>query len=363
MSGGLKHALKDRARGGLRVALGAMTPWPALREPVEGYSIILGAPWALRDLLSINLEFIARCETPRLVDVHVVFDRCFREGMPAFERTTMDQWGGRLPLRFHHYPKATGRLVERANISTFYNGLNIVTALSANRARAMILHDFDLYPTETAYFERLAEPVLAGGMRFAGVERTIYDGLTEADNIWGTWGLAMDAVWLRNTRKPAEIFHRRSTLPDGRRILLDPFSWLQLGTEKRTGVEAITLDHFCHVKNLCSTYLRLHSSKAIKVAWRLHYLLYLQDAAERGSARIEGLTEQMERASGRRLEIEGLDIDFAGVDPTCANVLDRELREMDRALFGEVRPAVDRFIGATRAFLGAASPRAASGAA
>ena len=347
----LPSQLIDSAlRGAVREALGRLVPWPRLEAPREKYSIIVGTPWALRHILDVNLRCIARCDLPRLDRIHVVLDRPLKPGMEAFADNVRSRWRS-LPIHVQWHAPISGLLAERTNVSTFFNGMNILTALSECRSRAMVLHDFDLYPLRRDYFELLASRILDDDLRFAGLERTSFDGLTEEDEIYGTWGLAMDAFWLRNEIRPADVLHRSHKLPDGRRTMLDPFSWLQLHEPRRDGVRGLSPEDVCHVKNLCSTYLRMSRGQRVRVAWRVHYLVYLEDVAEDTTKRMEDLTRKMLATRGCELTVHGQTVDFSGVDWTCSNVLERELNSMETMLFGEMRQVVADFITATRAFL------------
>lgn len=333
-----------------RETIGRLMHWPAMKQPVEGYSIILGVPWMLRHVLSVNLRAISRCDLSRVVDIHVILDRPEKPGMRAYIAEHTKAWPD-LPLRFSWQPRATGSICERVNVSTFYNGLNILTALSQCRARAAVLHDFDLYPLRADYFEKLGARILDDGLRFAGLERTVYDGLREDDDIYGTWGLSMDAAWLRNDRRPGEILHRQERLDDGRLIRLDPFSWMQLSEPKRGGVEGMTPADVCHVKNLCSTYLRLQSRQPVHVAWRLHYLAYLEDVSAGTEERMRDTIAQMKAAPERIITMYGQEVDFTGVHWTCGNVLRREIFKLDEFLHGGVRPGVQEFADVSAEFM------------
>lgn len=332
----------------------ALSPWPRLDYPEPGYSIMLGVPWDLRHLLPVNLRFIDRCDLDGLVDLHVVFDRRRREGMDELAEEMRRRFPD-LPLRFHHYRPLPGAVVEKAHVSTFYNSLNCVTALAACRTRTMVLHDFDLYPLRPDYFREIAAALDRACVRFAGVERTNFDGLRDEDEIFGTWALAMDAQWLRNRRRPREIFHRVARVggSGGRTVSLDPFSWLQLKTS-RGPVSAFGPEAWCHVQNLCSAYLRFIGGQTVDIAWRLHNLWYLEE--------LSGHPENLERAHGqmlaaaargdRTIAVAGRTIDFDGVHPTCADKLRKEVTRMERALHGRTRPEIARYLDAADAFFG-----------
>jgi hypothetical protein len=336
-------------RDGVRLLLKAVLRWTPEPAWTPGYSIILGVPWHLRHLLNTNLRFIARQDRTNLRAVHCVLDRVAPDTLATMREKVLQQFPD-LPLQFHCYRGFVGRVIERADVSTFYNGMNCATALQAIETRHAILHDFDLYPLAADYFERVYRQMQRDGLRFCGTEFTRFDGLTDEDRIIGTWCLGMDVEWLRRECRLVDIFHVLQRIRD-RWVSLDPFSQIQFNRQPpRALVDGVERTDFCHVTNLCSSYLRFSTGRPLAVAWRLHYLWYLEHLE--GVRPLSSVTDAMSRATDRFLAIDGRRIDFGDVHPTCANVLERELHQMDRALFGEVRPETAEYIAAFREFLG-----------
>ena len=344
---------KKRVRGMLgrelaKAAIAALIDWPRMGHVTRGYSVILGVPWHLRHLLEVNLRFLAKLDRQNLRAIHVVLDRPNRSERNRLEQNSRTQYP-QLPLTFHCYQGLAGQIVERLDISTFYNSMNCATALAAIDSSHAILHDFDLFPLRADYFERIYAKMLREQLHYCGVELTCFDGLTSEDQVLGTWGLGMDVEWLRRTHRPIEIFHTVRRLGD-RVISLDPFSDSQLRAGvRRAMISTSASDDFCHVKNLCSSYLRFSTGRWVNIAWRLHYLWYLESLV--GLRKLEDVIEQMEHCDGTRLEVDGRTVDFIGTHPTCANVLRSELTRMDEFLFGEVRPEVVQYVDSFWAFL------------
>jgi hypothetical protein len=325
-----------------------MLHWRPLEEPEPGFSIILGVPWDLRHLLPVNLEFVRRTDTTDLRQLHIIFDRRERPGaadlIDAVQRDFTD-----LPLTFRFYPHLSGRLVEKTNVSTFYNSMNTVLGLGDCTTRYAILHDFDLYPLVPNYFTDVVSAMRHRQLRFCGLETTPFDGLTPEDLILGTWCLGIDVQWLRANHRPIECFHKVAKV-SGRLVNLDPYSYLQTKVPKRDLVRTIDGSACCHVKNLCSTYLRFVTGRWAKIVWRLHYVWYLEYLCGT-DANFLAAMKAMQQADGSKLVVRDYDVDFAGTDPTCANVLRDELTRMETFLHGHCRPEVTEYVDAFEEFL------------
>jgi len=342
-------------RESVKLALRPLLRWRRMLEPEEGFSIVLGVPWDLRHLLGVNLRFMSRTNLTDLRRVHLVFDRRARPGMNELEAEARRQFP-HLPLAFDHYPAAAGRLVEAVNVSTFYNSMNCATALPAVTTRYAVMHDFDLYPLVPNYFQAIVTRMREDGLRFCGIQRTHFDGLTDEDDIIGTWCLGVDVEWLREKYRPIDIFHKVERVR-GQWVTLDPFSSIQRRTPERGLAQPLDSSAFCHVGNLCASYMRYRSGQRVRFAWKLHYLWYLE--AISGQDRLLAITVAMDSAQDGVLRIDGgFEEDFGGVDPTCANVLRGELTTMDGFLYGRCRAHVAQYVDAFERFLSRAQSQA-----
>jgi hypothetical protein len=330
--------------------LAPLVSWSPLRDPADGFSIVLGTPWALRHLLPVNLRFLAGTDRRRLDKVLVVFDRVRQPGADAFVQDVARRFR-ELPLEFHFHPPLPGRIVRLVNQSKFYACLNWVTGLKYTRTRYAVLHDFDLYPVVPNFFTEIVGAMETRGLRFSGAEHTHFAGLTERDALIGTWELGIDVRWLRDTCRPLDCFHSVAQV-NGRRVDLDGFSEIQSRTPRRALAGAVGRDSYAHVTNLCSTYLRYQKRERVDVAWRLHYLWYLESLAhESGPRRLAALAEAMRRSPSSRLVFEGYHADFSGTHVTCSNVLRQDLLRMEEALFGACRPEAAEYLDAFEQFL------------
>lgn len=337
-----KHPLRQRfGREIVKSILSPMLSWCHLKSPVEGFSIILGVPWDLRHLLSVNLQFVAKTDLTRLNKVFVVFDRRSRSEMVTIEEKIRREFPS-LPLEFLCYPDVSGWIIEKVHVSTFYNSMNTTLAIGRCNTKYVVLHDFDLYPLRVDHFTSIIDAMQRNQWRFAGHELTHFDGLKDEDRQIGTWTLGIDVEWLRSQHRPIDCFHC-VTSHAGRTFNLDPFARIQFQTRARGLTEGFDEASFCHVKNLCSTYLRLLKRAPLKVAWRLHYLWYLEHLSG-NSDRLGDVIQAMQCSKDGILLVDQYSADFRNTHASCGNVLRRELQMMEQFLYGETFGNVQAYL-------------------
>lgn len=335
-------------RDALKKILGPLLRWSPMDKPREGFSIVLGVPWALRHLLPVNLQFVERTDLSQLHRIHIVFDRIAQDGGDAFIAQIRGSFP-KLPMTFRFHPPIAGRFVGLINQSKFYASMNWTLGLGQCETRYAVLHDFDLYPLVPNYFTSMVEAMRDRALRFTGVEYTHYDELESSHALIGTWALGIDVAWLRQHYRPIECFHAVERI-SGRRFDLDAFTFIQSKTPQRNLVGVVTSKDMAHVRNLVSTYLRFSKGERFDVVWRLHHMWYLEALCGRND-RLDQLVRIMDEATSSRLRVDESVAELADTHVTCANVLRDELLPMERFLFGQPRPEVLAYVAAFERFL------------
>jgi len=105
-----------------------------------------------------------------------------------------------------------------------------------------------------------------------------------------------------------------------------------------------------HGKNLCATYQQLMKGEKKRVAWRLHFIWYLESLMQ-GTHILEEQIAAMQNASNGILTFHGREVDLSQEHVTCANVLEEDVTRMEEFLFGECREKVIAFVRSFRKFL------------
>jgi len=332
----------------LKRVLGAFLDWTPIHNPKDGFSIILGVPWALRHLLQVNLQFVAKTDLVQLHRIHIVFDRIKQHGAEEFIARMHQSFPG-LPMTFRFHPPISGHLTGLIDQSKFYASMNWTLGLGECETRYAVLHDFDLYPLVPHYFSAMVAVMRGRGLRFTGVEWTHFDGLDSSHALIGTWALGIDAAWLRKNYRPIDCFHAVENI-SGQRFDLDAFTFIQSTTPARALAGLVTSEDMAHVRNLVSTYLRFSKGEHFDVVWRLHQMWYMESICGR-EERLRDLVESMDNATSSRLHVDETVAEFAKTHVTCANVLRDQLLPMERFLYGQPRQEVLAYSDAFERFL------------
>ena len=331
----------------VRTLLRLLLRWTHTTGDRPGYCIVLGVPWMLRELLDVNLRFVDGCDLTDLDTIHIVFDRVAQPEGDDLIAQTKQRFPG-LPLAFHFHPDRTGKLIGASNNASLFACMNWMLGLRAARTKYVLLHDFDLYPIEPLYFRNLHRNLRDRQLHFTANERTYFDGLTDEDNILGTWSLGIDADWLRENFKPVHCFHAVAKV-FGRWTSLDGLTHIETHTDRRALCDVFLPDHAVHVTNLCSVYRRYRSGQDFDPVWRLHLLWYLQFVAG-DAAPMQQATEAMRQTTSPTLSFDRNTIDFSQSHHTCGNVVRDCITRMEHALQGSVRDQVAAYLAASDAF-------------
>lgn len=328
--------------------LAPLLHWRPLETVHDGFSIILGVPWALRHLLPVNLRFVNQTDIHNLHRIHIIFDRITQKGAQEFILAISKEFKT-LPITYSFHPPIAGHLIQFIDQSKFYASMNWTMGLAQCETRYAILHDFDLYPLSPHYFESMFRALRDKELRFTGLEFTHFDGLEDSHQLIGTWALGIDAQWLRAQFKPIDCFHTVERI-NGQRFDLDAFTFIESITPARALTENITNKDMAHVRNLCSTYLRFSKGELFDVVWRLHLMWYLESLCESHEKLLE-LTQLMKCANSSTLQVGRLTAQFSDTHVTCANVLRDEIIPMENFLFGKPREEVLIYVKEFEKFL------------
>ena len=333
-----------------KALLSPLLRWRPLKNPAPGFSLVLPAPWALRHILGVNLRFVQRANLDGLHRFHVVFDRTKQAGADEFIEKVRARFPD-LPLEFQFQPRLAGSIVRLVNRSHFYANLSWTVGLGACASRYAILHHFDLYLTDPDLFVKIIRSMGKRRLHFSGMEYRMDDEWWDVIKppMVGGNEMGIDLAWLRENARPLDCWHK-VVIINGTRCNLDGFNYVQLRTPARALAEGVGSESAVHVWNLVSSYLKYTSGQRFNIAWRLHFLWYLESLSGQDH-RLQTVTKAMQAAQTPVLAIDGRPVDFSTEHVTCSNVLRDRVSRMEETLFGQCRPEVATYLHEFQGFL------------
>lgn len=171
--------------------------WPPRPQGCSpGYTLLLPVPGDLPVFLELALVAAAAQRSEHRVRTIVIPDRL----TPAVtdlveERRT--RWEG--PLDIVPLPRPERWVLPALHNGSRNHGMQLYTGVSAARTSHVILHDADLFPTRTDFFERQYEICDRRGLACLGVSG-VWDPWYAAHGLKlaATWDMCARADWLRS---------------------------------------------------------------------------------------------------------------------------------------------------------------------
>ncbi|MFP4144897.1 MAG: hypothetical protein ACLFV3_07100 [Phycisphaeraceae bacterium] len=331
----------------VRQLLRTTARWQPMRNPEPGYTIVIGCIRTLPAVLEANLAMLEQQRREHLREIILVMD-C-RPGPEALDReAAMRDRYPELPLRVIYYSRWQDLALKALGSAWCYCWLNWVLGIAATRTRYAILHDLDAMLLEPHLIEQRYEAIRERRDHYLGVEMYVGNGITLEDGLAVTFEMMFDVEHVRRRHHPLDLFNRAARR-DGRRIQYDTFLYpqSQAGAISTLGIDGTEM---VHPAQLACQYKTLTRRAGYVPPERnnLPLLAYFDYLAGDGGP-LEAQTEAIERLAdgiplaGRRVSYEQLSVEHV-------TWLDTQTRRMERAVAGEVRPEVERYLHALRRF-------------
>lgn len=159
--------------------------WPAARQALPGYSLLVPVPGDLPVFLELALATCGLQEAQHRRETVVLPDRPSRQIHAIVERHR-GTWTGDLRVQPLPMPERIGLPLLRN--PSHNHGIQIITGVGVARASHLVLHDADLFLLRPDALDRHYEHTARHGLAVCGV-----------DPVWDTWfaerGLELAATW------------------------------------------------------------------------------------------------------------------------------------------------------------------------
>lgn len=326
--------------------LRGLVEWRPLRDPEEGYTVVIGCMAALPDVAVMNLNLIRRMRTPSLRRVILVFDRPAPE-MPEGLLGRIESARGEVPVTVLNYSERQHAVARSIQWGWVYAWMSWATGIAHATTRHVLLHDLDAMPVNPDFFERRYRLARDSGKAFFGIRWYKGNGIEPEDELTTTFEMVLDAQAVRARTRPIDGFNDIRT-HNGRTVDLDTFlgSQIILGS---SGQAPIDEGDMVHPSQMICQYTDLIAGRNTAPMPKTNLPLvpaYMHLGGQ--SEPMRAIIRHLETAGTHSLPFMGRQLDVSRLTAHHWAWLERETRKLGEAVTGEVGPELDRYLGLMR---------------
>jgi hypothetical protein len=339
----LKLCAKRLFRSPLHFLIRDAVSWEPLREPVDGYSVVIACMKSLAPVAVANLQLCARQDGHALHELILVFD-CPPREIPLSVVRAVDEAARTVRVRLLGYDRRCARISRLINWGWVYSWLSWTIAIGEARTRAVIIHDLDAIPLDPGLFERLYHHWVEERAEFCGIRPYRGNGVTEDMGLVTTYELVLDAAYLRSRFRPFDLFNKLR-LVDGRVVDYDTMLFAE--SQARRALRPVDESQLVHPSQLICNYIDLVARRSRFQARSntlpmLPYYFYLGGEA----SLLESVGAQIaaERPPGAPINFLGHDLFLDGILPPLWAFLEKLIRRTEQALYQRTRPEIEAYL-------------------
>jgi hypothetical protein len=319
-----------------------LVSWEPIKQPQDGYSIIIGCMRDLAPLAIANLKMCARTQSNRRQEIILVFD-CPVEEIPEAVTRAVAELSTSTRVSLIGYDQRQYRVARRINWGWVYCWLSWCLAFRHASTRAVIIHDLDALPLASGFFEEVYDHWLEAGAHYCGIRLYKGNNIEDEMQLVTTFEMAFDVAYLREHFKPFDLFNKHRIV--GNRVVnFDTMLWVQWRSPRRA-VRPIHETDLVHPSQLISQYVDLASGRADYSGREnglpiLIYFLYLGGEVEPLVAASSRLGEE----SCRSITFFGRTLYVDGISPQAWAWMEKQIRRIEQHLFGATRPEIASYL-------------------
>jgi len=336
------HAARAQ-RAVMRRLLAPLVKWPPLADPLDGYTIIIGAHGRLVPLLLANLRMLARQDLTHVDRIIVVFDRPASQ-VDGDPESMSQQQVSELPLEFVYYSPRQHRTATTIGWAWILSWMSWSIGISQTRTRYAVLHDLDAMLLQPTIMRSRFEAISSRNHQYVGHRFYEGNGVLESDGLAATYELIFDAAYVREHFSPIDLFNH-VTVRNGRSIDYDTFLWAehQGGTKS---IAPIDEQHMVHPSQMICQFTEL--TRRNRQPHRQPNLPLLPYFYELGgdATLIQTHTQALSVKEATTVPLFGKHLSLAGLSTDHAAWLGKQAERLELAVHGQTRPHVAEYFNA-----------------
>lgn len=330
-------------RAVLRALLRSLHRWQPLRDARPGYSILIPCHHRLAEVLLPNLRLVAQQGLPNLDRTVISFDSVPTPRLGELSEKLGREFPG-LRLEVLYQSPAQAALIRKIGWAWIDIWLSYCKCLSAAQTRWAMLHDMDAMLLRPGIIERRFETIRQRGDQFLGTHWYVGNGNEPEDEMCFPVEMFVDVAFLRERFKPVHMFNHVQ-MWNGRTVDFDVMLYPQ--TRGKRSLLPMADEEMVHPGQVISQYVFLKTKPGYKLPERnnvffVPYFLHLA-----GDPHIlEQTTAALETSPSAAVPMLGAVADVSRLSRLHADWVLTQLRRVEEAIAGQVRPDVSRYLAA-----------------
>ena len=317
--------------------------WEPLRDPADGYSIIIGCMHKIPEIAVANLRMTANCDLSRCQEILMVFD-CTEEQMPHSLKRSLESVECSSSVRFLYYNAQQSRVSRKIDWGWVYAWMSWSIGISCCNTRHVILHDLDALPLDPSLFDTLYQRARSNSCVFQAIRTYSGNGVTKEMKLGTTFELVMDAEAVRSRFRAFDGFNKLQRV-NGSLVDFDTFLWIQYQMSGSTRIDPIDENQLVHPSQLICNYTDFSSGRD-ELRMKQHSLLMMPYFGMLGGniADFERVSNELQESEGRSIFMFGRHMDLNHLSPEHWAWMEKQIRRTEHALYTKTRDFVENFL-------------------
>jgi len=339
----IKSAMKSIKRFPMHQMIRNSVNWMPMKDPEEGYSIIIGSMHKIPEIAIANIRMVANCDLSACREVIMVFD-CTAEQMPQALREDIRAIQCSVPVQVLHYNMSQSRAAHRIDWGWVYAWMSWSIGISQCRTRHVVLHDLDALPLDPSLFDVLYKRARDSSATFQAVRTYSGNGVTKSMGLGTTFELVMDAATVRSRFRPFDGFNKLRII-NGSLVDFDTFLWIQHELTGSTCVEPIDENQLVHPTQLICNYTDFSSGRD-SLRTKQHSLLMMPYFGMLGgnSTEFDRISKELAESRGSFVSMFGREMNLDHLQSEHWAWMEKQIRRTEQTLFSATREEVGRFL-------------------